>query len=125
MIEVSLDESGFIDYVVVESPAGASTFTGEMVNELLALVDPKFIRVVDILILTKDADGQVEAMEHSDVDELGPLKSLEARLAELLAEEDVEHLAAAMDPGSAAGILIWEKIGPLHSHRRRGVQVAD
>jgi hypothetical protein len=41
MIEVSLDESGFIDYVVVESPAGASTFTGEMVNELLALVDSK------------------------------------------------------------------------------------
>lgn len=60
-------------------------------------------------------------MEHSDVDELGPLKSLEARLAELLAEEDVEHLAAAMNPGSAAGILIWENIwaAPFASAARR------
>src|SRR5271155_3874443 len=103
-------ELGPIDYVVVEFPAGASNFTDEMVNELLALVDSKIIRVVDILILTKDANGQIEAMEFSDVDELGPLESLEAEHVELLAEEDVEHLAAAIDPGSTAGVLIWENI---------------
>ena len=40
----------------------------------------------------------------SDVGELGELQALEAQLAELLAEEDVEHLAAAMEPGSTAGV---------------------
>ena len=30
MTEVSLDELGPVDYVVVEFPAGASNFTGEM-----------------------------------------------------------------------------------------------
>jgi hypothetical protein len=106
----SLDELGPVDYLVVEFPAGASSFTGEMVEELVALVDSGTIRVIDVLILTKDADGVVEAAELSDVGELGALQALEAELAELLAEEDVEHLAAAMDPGSTAGVLIWENL---------------
>ena len=106
----SLDELGPVDYVVVEFPAGQSNFTGEMVKELLALVDSGTIRVIDALILTKDADGAVEAMELSDVGDLGALQALEAQLAELLAEEDVEHLAAAMEPGSTAGVLIWENL---------------
>ena len=106
----SLDELGPVDYVVVEFPAGQSNFTGEMVEELLALVDSGTIRVIDALILTKDDDGVVEAMELSDVGDLGALQALEAQLAELLAEDDVEHLAAAMEPGSTAGVLIWENL---------------
>ncbi len=42
--------------------------------------------------------------------DLGALETLEAELAELLAEEDVEHLAAAMDPGSVAGVLVYENL---------------
>jgi Family of unknown function (DUF6325) len=106
----SLDELSPVDYLVVEFPAGASNFTGEMIEELLALVDSGTIRVIDALILTKDEDGVVDAMELSDVGDLGALQDLEAQLAELLAEEDVEHLAAAMDPGSTAGVLIWENL---------------
>src|SRR4026207_556869 len=106
----SLDELGPVDYLVVEFPAGASNFTGEMAKELLALVDAGTIRVIDILILTKNDDGTVEAKEFSDVDELGELQALEAQLAERLAEDDVLHLAAAMEPGSTAGVLIWENL---------------
>ena len=51
MTERSLDELGPVDYMVVEFPAGASNFTGEMAAELLALVDSGTIRVIDILIL--------------------------------------------------------------------------
>ena len=60
-------------------------------------------------------------MELSDIDELGELQALEAQLAELLAEEDVEHLAAAMDPGSTAGVLIWENLwaAPFAAAARR------
>jgi hypothetical protein len=108
MTDVPLSELGPVDYLVVEFPAGASNFTGEMAAELLALVDGGITRLIDVLILTKDADGAVEAMELSDVGELGELQALEAELAELLAAEDVARLAAAMDPGSTAGVLIWE-----------------
>ena len=121
MSERSLDELGPVDYLVVEFPAGASNFTGEMARELLALVDAGTIRVIDILILTKNEDGTVDATELSDVEGLGELAKVEAELAELLAEEDVEHLAAAMEPGSTAGVLIWENLwaAPFASAARR------
>ena len=119
--DIDLDSLGPVDYVVVEFPAGASNFTGEMTKELVRLVDAGIIRVVDVLILTKNDDGTVDAMELSDVPELGELEALEAELAELLAAEDVEHLAAAMEPGSTAGVLIWENLwaAPFASAARR------
>jgi hypothetical protein len=129
MSETSLDELGPVDYVVVEFPAGTSNFTGEMATELLALVDAGTIRVIDVLILTKNEDGSVDAAELSDVGDLGELQQLEAELAELLAEEDVAMLAAAMDPGSTAGVLIWENLwaAPFASAARRsgGQLIAD
>jgi hypothetical protein len=119
--DTDLDSLGPVDYLVVEFPAGASNFTGEMADELIALVDSGTIRVIDVLILQKDEDGKVEAMELSDIEQLGPLQAVEAQLAELLAAEDVEHLAAAMDPGSTAGVLIWENLwaAPFASAARR------
>src|SRR5271154_3604219 len=110
MTEVSLDELGPVDYVVVEFPAGASSFTGEIAAELRTLVDSGTIRVIDVLILTKDADGTVEATELSDIAELGELQVVEAELGELLATDDVDRVAAAMEPGSMAGVLIWENL---------------
>ena len=122
MSEVSLDELGPVDYLVVEFPAGASNFTGEM-----AAAAPRVgrrrdhPRAIDVLILTKDQDGAVDAMELSDVGDLGELQAIEAQLAELLAEEDVENLAAAMEPGSTAGVLIWENLwaAPFAAAARR------
>jgi hypothetical protein len=60
-------------------------------------------------------------MELSDLEELGPLHAIETQLAELLAADDVENLAAAMDPGSTAGVLIWENLwaAPFASAARR------
>ena len=121
MSERSLDELGPVDYVIVEFPAGKSNFTGEMAQELLALVDAGTIRVIDILILTKNEDGSIDAMELSDIEELGDLRAVEAELAELLAADDVVNLAAAMDPGSTAGVLVYENIwaAPFAAAARR------
>ena len=121
MTDTPLDQLGPVDYVVVEFPADASNFTGEMADELVRLVNSGTIRLIDVLILTKNEDGTVDAMELSDIEELGELQALEAQLAELLAEEDVEHLANAMEPGSTAGVLIWENLwaAPFASAARR------
>ena len=59
MASASLAELGPVDYIVVEFPAGASNFTGEMAAALLALVDAGTIRVIDILSLTKNEDEWV------------------------------------------------------------------
>ena len=129
MTDTPLDELGPVDYVVVEFPAGAKNFTGEMAAELVKLVDAGTIRVIDILILDKNEDGSVDATEFSDIDQLGELQTIEAELAELLAADDVAHLAAAMEPGSTAGVLIWENLwaAPFASAARRsgGQLIAD
>jgi hypothetical protein len=121
MTERSLDELGPVDYLVVEFPAGHQNFKGEGADELVRLHDAGIIRIMDILILAKDADGTVDAMELSDLPDLGELQRIEAQLAQTLAEEDVEHLAAAMDPGSVAGVLIYENVwaAPFGAAMRR------
>ena len=106
----SLDELGPVDYLIVEFPAGNQNFTGEGARELLRLHDAGIIRIMDILILQKGEDGTVMAQELGDLAELGEIHRLEAELAQTLAEEDVEHLAAAMDPGSVAGVLVYENL---------------
>jgi hypothetical protein len=121
MTETALDELGPVDFVIVEFPAGESTFTGEMAAELLKLVDAGTVRVIDLLVLTKDADGVIDASELSDLEDVGELVRLEAELAEMLAEDDVVHLAEAMEPGSTAGVIIYENLwaAPFASAARR------
>jgi Family of unknown function (DUF6325) len=121
MSDVAVDELGPVDYLVVEFPAGRSNFTGEMAAELESLVDAGVIRVLDLLILRKDDDGGVEPFEIDDLDAVDELRKLEVSIAEVLAEEDVMHLAAAMEPGSTAGVLVWENTwaAPFASAARR------
>ena len=121
MTDRSLAELGPVDYLIVEFPAGAQNFTGEGVDELLKLHDAGIIRVMDILILQKGEDGTVMAQELGDLKELGELARIETELVQTLAEEDVDYLAAAMDPGSVAGVLIYENLwaAPFASAMRR------
>jgi hypothetical protein len=121
MGEADIDDMGPVDYLVVEFPAGESTFNGEMAAALSALADSGTIRVLDLLVLQKDADGSVEALEIDDLDGVDELRALETEIAEILAEEDVVHLAAAMEPGSVAGVLVWENTwaAPFASAARR------
>ena len=121
MTERSLDELGPVDFLVVAFPPGHQNFTGEGADELLRLHDAGIIRIMDILILSKDEDGVIDAMELSDLPELGEIGRLEAELAQTLAEEDVQHLTAAMDPGSVAGVLVYENVwaAPFASAMRR------
>ena len=108
MADVDIDELGPVDYLVVEFPPGASHFTGEMAAELAKLVDSGTVRLLDLVILVKDADGAIEALEIEDLEQLDDLRTAEAQLADLLAAEDITNLAAAMEPGTTAGVLVWE-----------------
>jgi hypothetical protein len=116
-----VDELGPVDWIVVEFPG--SRFNGQIAPALLDLVRRDLVRVLDLLVLKKDADGSLEAFELSDLEEgeIGELRTYESELAMLLSEEDVTSLAAAIEPGSSAAVLIWENIwaAPFASAVRR------
>lgn len=118
---VTIDDLGPVDYLVVEFPPGAQNFTGEMATELARLSDAGTIRILDMLILQKNEDGTVDALEIDDVPGVDEIRALEAQVAEILAADDVENLAAAMLPGSVAGVLVWENTwaAPFASAARR------
>ena len=105
------------------SSSREASSTGQIAPALRDLVERDLIRVLDLLVLKKDADGTLEAFELSDLDEgeIGELRDYEAELAMLLSEEDVTSLAAAIEPGSSAAVLVWENTwaAPFASAVRR------
>lgn len=121
MSDSDLDEMGPVDYLVVEFPAGQANFNGEMAAELAVLNEAGIIRILDLLVLVKDADGTVDAHEIDDLEGADELVQLEAEIAEILAADDVVHLAEAMEPGSVAGVVVWENLwaAPFASAARR------
>jgi hypothetical protein len=116
-----IDELGPVDWLVVEFPG--SRFNGEIAPTITDLVDREIIRVLDLLMLRKDDDGNLEAFEIAELEdsELGELRDYEAELAMLLSAEDVEAVAAAIEPGSSAACLVFENrwAAPFASAVRR------
>jgi len=116
-----IDELGPVDWIVVEFPG--SRFKGEIMPELQSLVERNIVRVLDLLIMRKDEEGALEAFELSELDdsELGAMRSYETELAMLLSEEDVIAVAAAVEPGSTAAVLVFENTwaAPFGSAVRR------
>jgi len=106
--DTTIDELGPVDYLVIEFPEGHQNFTGETAEELARLAESGIIRVLDVLILVKNADGSVDAMELDETPAVDAIRALEADIAEILAADDVEMLAAAMLPGSVAGVVVFE-----------------
>jgi len=121
MTDTDIDELGPVDYLVVEFPPGTSHFTGEMATELAKLVDAGTIRVLDLVIVSKGNDGEIDALEIEDLDQVDELRTAETQLADLLAADDIVNLAAAMEPGTTAGVLVWENswAAPFASAARR------
>ena len=102
------DAIGPIDYLLLEfDPAKA---TGEAAEALLALVDQGIVRVLDLLVISKDADGAVTAVEITDLDADGPggFAVFSGARSGLVGDDDVDEAGAAMEPGTAAALIVYE-----------------
>ena len=110
MADINVDELGPVDYVVVGFPADKADFSGAMAEELTNLMESGTVRVLDLLVVTKDEDGTISVAELRDHDDslVGDLRSLEADLSLMLAVEDVERIGGDLELGSAAAVLVWE-----------------
>src|SRR5450631_4934710 len=105
-----LDEMGPIDYVVVEFPG--NRMTGEAFPILVDLVDRGLIRILDLVFVRKDTDGSVVGLELKDLDGDGELDLtvFEGATSGLLGDDDIQEAGEVLQPGSSAGILVFENL---------------
>ena len=113
---------GPIDYLIVEFPG--NRMTGEGVPILLDLVDRGIIRILDLAFIRKDTDGSVQALEIEDLDAEGAehFAVFAGASSGLLDSEDFQEAATALEPGSSAGVIIYENTwaAPFAIALRRG-----
>jgi hypothetical protein len=102
-------ELGPVDYLVVEWPAGKEP-TGEGLKHLVDLTDRGIIRVLDLAFVRKNEDGTLDGLLVADLDQDGTLDlaEFEGASSGLLSEHDYDEAGAALEPGAAAAILIYE-----------------
>jgi dihydroorotase-like cyclic amidohydrolase len=102
-----LEEMGPIDYVLIAWPDPHPN--GELAPLLVDLVDRGIIRILDLAFVAKGEDGTVGGLELADVgDQVQELKVFEGASSGLLSDDDLEEAGAALDPGSAAAVLVFE-----------------
>jgi hypothetical protein len=99
---------GPVEYIVVSFPG--NEFNGRIAPELVALVESGTVRILDLLFIGKDAEGDVLAFE---IDELGDMlgfDQLPGEVGGLIGPDDIEFIAAQLEPNSSAALLIWEDV---------------
>ena len=112
---------GPIDYLAIEFPQ--AKLTGEGLAALVDLVDRNIIRILDLRFVKREQDGTFSAMAVSDFDGDGvlDLAVFEGVESGLLDDDDLSQAASVIEPGSAAGLLVYENTwaGPFVSAMRR------
>ncbi|HZO61010.1 MAG TPA: DUF6325 family protein [Solirubrobacterales bacterium] len=103
-----LEDMGPVDYVLIEFPDGQPK--GEAAPLLLDLVERGVIRILDLMFLSKDADGNTTAMEIADIDGDGApdFMVFEGASSGLLSDEDREEAGNTMEPDTAALLIVFE-----------------
>jgi len=117
-----LDEMGPIDYIVVEFPG--NRMTGEGLPLLVDLVDRGIIRILDLIFIRKELDGSVAGVAIADLDSDGELDIavFQGASSGLLSADEIEDAGSVIQPGSSAGLLVYENVwaGPFAAALRRG-----
>ena len=91
---------GPVHYVVVafDHP----DFHGRLATELAALVDSGTVRLLDLVFVNKDADGQVTTVEVDGLpEEWAAYGNVEGAYGGLVSDEDLDEVADRLEPDSA------------------------
>jgi len=114
---------GPLEYVVIGFED--DHFTNEILPALNTIQESGLIRVVDLLFVSKAADGTVTVREVNELgeEELQPYGSMVEDLTGLLTAEDVDRLARTIPPGTSTVIILLEHtwtLGLADAVRRAG-----
>jgi uncharacterized membrane protein len=101
---------GPIDFLALEFKT--DQLTGESLHALLELVEKKIIRIIDLVIILKDQDGDYQVLE---IEELSPdvmaiFDPLDIEISGIIQVEDIELIAEAMENNTTAALLLIENL---------------
>jgi hypothetical protein len=99
---------GPVEYIVIEFPG--NQFRGEILPALQDLVAKRTIRIIDLVVIKKEADGRIHSFEidQLDANETQLFANLDGEIDDLLNSEDIHMVAQGLAPNSTAGLLVWE-----------------
>src|SRR4029079_8731860 len=105
-----LNQMGPIDYLVLEFPG--NRMTGEAFPLLVDLVDRGVVRILDLVFVRKEIDGSVVGLELADLNGDGELdlSVFEGASSGLVGDDDIQETGSVLEPGSSAGILVYENV---------------
>jgi uncharacterized protein DUF6325 len=117
-----LAEMGPIDYLVIEFPGGR--LNGEGLPLLVDLADRGIIRILDLLFIRKLSNGSVVRIDLTAIsgDDVTELSVFDGASSGLFDQDDIDATAGVIEPGSIAGMIIYENrwAAPLATALRRG-----
>jgi uncharacterized membrane protein len=101
---------GPIDFIALEFPG--NRFRGEILPHLFELADKEIIRIIDLVTITKDQDGQVTVRELRELDpgHIEMFNPLKAEVNQMITESDIAMIAEKLADNSTAGILLIENL---------------
>jgi hypothetical protein len=99
----ALEEMGPVDYLIVEWPGQQPN--GEIAPHLIDLVDRGLIRILDLIVLTKEEDGTVDVVE---IGETPALAAFGGATSGLVDAEDAALAGEVLEPGTSAALLVYE-----------------
>jgi hypothetical protein len=85
-----------------------SKFKGEIVPALADLVDSGTIAILDLLVVSKNEEGDVLSLEISEMEDGGVFDDLDGDVMGLLSAEDIETAGELLEPGNTAALIVWE-----------------
>jgi hypothetical protein len=97
---------GPVEYMILGFPG--NQFNGDIAPELANLIESGTIRIIDLVFMTKDADGEVAAFEYDQHDGLKGFAALDGEVGGIIGEEDIAYAADGLEPNTSAALLIWE-----------------
>ena len=99
---------GPVEYVVLHFPG--NHFTGEVAPAIADLVRSGTIRVMDLVFVMKDADGEVAAYECDVLDVFAPFADIDGEVGGLIGPDDIAYVGESLDRESSVALLVWEDL---------------
>jgi hypothetical protein len=100
---------GPVDVYIIGFPG--NKFSGRIAPAIMELVENGTIRVLDLLFLSKDADGVVTRLAAADIDEDGAgYLSIDVTQPGALGDEDAEEVSDDLPSNSSALLIAFENL---------------